>query len=88
MDKETAVIASLYPTKLPHTHMSSQPCKPTRVSKINIKFKCWKLLNTIKRVMFYFHVGNLNSIATVSCSIRLPLIPLYCKTAQPPYNTQ
>jgi len=31
------------------------------------------------------NVGNLTSRATVSCSRSLPVIPLYCKTAQPPH---
>ena len=33
-------------------------------------------------------MGNLTSIATVSCSSSFPVTPLFCKTAQPPYNTQ
>ena len=42
-------------------------------------------MKTTKSGTFYSNVWNLTSGATVSFSKSLPVIPLYCKTAQPPH---
>jgi len=82
------IITSVYTLKN-HKHTQSHfkpPCKQIHDPQSNITSKCLILLNKIKIVMLKFNVRNLTSTTTVICSRSLPVTPLYCKTAQPPYN--